>query len=110
MLTVRNRRDTPVTVQFSSARTSDFLIVRENSSSVVWKWSTGRDFAPVETEIDFRAGETRTFSVSWDQIDANGAQVPAGTYEARGVLVYEDFDANLIYGSSRAECGSIEYG
>lgn len=96
VLTVRNRRDTPVTVQFPSARTSDFLVVRENSSSIVWKWSTGRDFAPVETEIDFAAGETRTFRVSWDQTDSNGAQVGAGTYEARGVLVYEGFDSNPL--------------
>jgi len=96
VLTVRNRLSTPATVEFPTARTFDFIVVRANTTDLVWKWSTGRSFAQVLTEIDFAAGETRTFTVTWDQRDASGTPVPAGAYEARGVLVYDDFDANPL--------------
>jgi hypothetical protein len=96
VLTVRNRRDAPATVQFPSTRTSDFIVVRESSSSIVWKWSADRAFEAVVTELDFAAGETKTITVSWDQTDNSDLPVAAGTYEARGVLVYEGFDANPL--------------
>jgi hypothetical protein len=93
---VRNRLNTPAIVQFPSTRMSDFLVVRENTSSIVWMWSNDRAFEQVLTELDFAAGETKTFTVSWDQTDNEGLPVAAGTYEARGVLVYEDFDAHPL--------------
>ncbi|MGH8284888.1 MAG: BsuPI-related putative proteinase inhibitor, partial [Steroidobacteraceae bacterium] len=95
-LTVRNRLNSAATVQFPSARTSDFVVVRENSADVVWKWSADRAFAQVVTELDFEAGETKTVRVIWNQLDDSGMQVPAGPYEARGVLVYEGFDSNPL--------------
>jgi hypothetical protein len=96
VLTVRNRLDSAATVEFPSARTADFLVVRENSSVLVWLWSQGRAFAQVVTEVEFAAGETKTISVSWNQTDNAGNPVAPGTYEARGVLVYEGFDANPL--------------
>lgn len=95
-LTVRNRLSTAATVQFSDARTSDFVVIRQGSRVLVWKWSDGRAFPLVLTELEFAAGETKTFSVTWDQSDSSGQPVAAGVYEARGVLVYEGFDADPL--------------
>ena len=97
MLTVRNRLSTRATVEFTTARISDFVVVRENSSSVVWKWSTGQPpFTPSATTLEFNAGETKTFERAWNQVGDNGVPVPAGTYEARGVLFYDGFDADPL--------------
>jgi hypothetical protein len=96
VLTVRNRRNIPATLQFPSARTSDFIVVREGSASIVWKWSADRTFEAVVTELEFAAGETKTITVSWDQTDNNGLPVAPGTYEARGVLIYDGFDADPL--------------
>lgn len=96
VLSVRNRLSTPATVQFPTERQSDFVVVSRSSGDVIWKGSDGKSFAPVVTEIEFAANETKTFSVTWDQTDASGQPVPAGDYEARGVLVYETFDSNPL--------------
>lgn len=95
-LTVRNRLNTAATVQFNDTRTSDFVVIRQGSQALVWKWSDGKAFAQVITEVEFAAGETKTFSVTWDQFGSNGQAVDAGTYEARGVLVYQGFDADPL--------------
>jgi hypothetical protein len=96
VLTVRNRLDSAAQVDFPSTRTSDFVVVRENTSDVVWKWSNGRAFNDVVTTLDFDANETQTFTFTWDQTDNNGVPLRDGNYEARGVLVYSDFDANPL--------------
>jgi hypothetical protein len=96
VLTVRNRLDTAATVQFTTGRTFDFVVVRENTSEVVWKWSTGRPFSQSSTELNFAANETKTFTFDWNQQDNNRLQLPSGDYEARGVLVYSDFDTNPL--------------
>lgn len=100
VLTVRNRLDTPATAEFTTTRRSDFVVVRENTSTVVWKWSTQNGpFTPVtpgQNNLEFNAGETKTFTETWDQLGDNDIQVPAGTYEARGVLFYEGFDTDPL--------------
>jgi hypothetical protein len=93
-LTVTNRRATPITVQFSSTRQSDFVALDFGTRSIRWKWSDNRAFATVLTEIVFAPGESRTFSATWDQVDRSGQVVPSGRYEARGVLIFPEFDAD----------------
>jgi hypothetical protein len=96
-LSVRNRLDSQVEVDFETTRTSDFVVVDENTDDVVWKWSEGQGpFDDIETMITFEPGETQTFTASWDQRGASGNQVRADTYEARGVLVYDGFDSNPL--------------
>lgn len=97
VLTVRNRRDTVVTVEFPTTRTSDFVVVRENSSTVVWKLSDDAA-APstIPTTIDFAPNQTQTFTTTWNQVDNDGNDVRTGAYEARGVLVYDGFDSNPL--------------
>jgi archaellum component FlaG (FlaF/FlaG flagellin family) len=97
-LTVRNTSsDNTAEVQFPTTRTSDFVVVDPNSNAVLWKWSTSQPaFAATPTALTFQPGETKTFTVTWNQVGDNGAAVNPGTYEARGVLVYDDFDLSPL--------------
>jgi len=95
-LTVRNRLSTAATVQFTSTRQSDFVVIRRGSQALVWKFSDGKAFAQVQTELEFAAGEIKTFSVTWDQLDSSEQPVDTGVYEARGVLIYEGFDTDPL--------------
>jgi Intracellular proteinase inhibitor len=96
VLTVRNRLDTSASAEFTTTRTSDFVVLRENTADVVWQWSDGRAFSDVATTIEFAPGETRTFTETWNQILSNGTQLRSGNYEARGVLVFSGFDSDPL--------------
>lgn len=97
VLTVRNRLSSSASIDFTTARTSDFVVVRENTNDVVWKWSDDQAaFAQVATTLSFTAGETKSFTVQWNQVGSSGSQVRADRYEARGVLVYDGFDSNPL--------------
>jgi hypothetical protein len=96
VLTVRNRLDRTVQVDFTTGRTSDFVVVRENTSEVIWKWSDGQTFPQTATTLSFTAGETKTFNVSWTQVNTSGTQVRVGSYEARGVLFFTGFDSDPL--------------
>ena len=101
ILTVRNRRDTTQTVDFSDSRTSDFVVVRANTDTVVWQLSKETAApSPTATTLSFAAGEIKTFTTTWNQIDSDsGDQVRTGNYEARGVLVFDGFDTSPLRAS-----------
>jgi hypothetical protein len=103
ILTVRNRRDTTETIDFTDSRTSDFVVVRANSTSVVWQLSKETAApSPTATTLSFAPGETKTFTTTWDQIDSDsGNQVRTGNYEARGVLVFTGFDTSPLRASQQ---------
>ncbi len=96
VLTVRNRLNTTATIQFPTGRQSDFVVVRQNTNDVIWKWSSDRTFPQTQSELEFAAGQSRSFSFDWNQLDDSGNPLRSGDYEARGVLVYSDFDGNPL--------------
>ena len=95
ILTVRNRRDETETIDFTDSRTQDFVVVRANTDDVVWQLSEETAApAPTPTTLTFGPNETQTFTATWDMTESDsGDQVRVGTYEARGVLVFDGFDA-----------------
>jgi Intracellular proteinase inhibitor len=101
ILTVRNRRDTTETVEFTDSRQSDFLVVRENSSGIVWQLSEESAApSPGQTVLELGPGETETITISWDQTESDsGERVRVGTYEARGVIVFDGFDNSPLRSS-----------
>jgi hypothetical protein len=103
ILTVRNRRDTTETMDFTDSRTSDFVVVRANSDNVVWQLSKESAApSPTPTTLTFGPNEVKTFTTTWDQTDSDsGDQVRTGSYEARGVLVFDGFDDNPLRASQR---------
>jgi hypothetical protein len=103
ILTVRNRRDTSQTIDFTDSRTRDFVVVRENTDTVVFQLSK-EEAAPAQTPttLEFGANEVKTFTTTWDQTDSDsGDQVRTGSYEARGVLVFDGFDTSPLRASQR---------
>jgi hypothetical protein len=101
VLTVRNRRDTTETIDFTDSRTKDFVVVRANTDNVVWQLSK-ETAAPSQTPttLTFGPNESQTFTTTWDQTDSDsGDQVRTGTYEARGVLVFDGFDSRPLRAS-----------
>ncbi|HEY7640610.1 MAG TPA: BsuPI-related putative proteinase inhibitor [Steroidobacteraceae bacterium] len=101
ILTVRNRRDTTETIDFTDSRTRDFVVVRANTDTVVWQLSK-ETAAPSQTPttLTFGPNETQTFTTTWDQTDSDsGDQVRTGSYEARGVLVFDGFDDHPLRAS-----------
>jgi hypothetical protein len=103
ILTVRNRRDTTETIDFTDSRTSDFVVVRANSDNVVWQLSKETAApSPTATTLSFAPGEAKTFTTTWDQTDSDGGdQVRTGNYEARGVLVFDGFDTRPLRASQQ---------
>jgi hypothetical protein len=101
ILTVRNRTDDTQTLTFTTTRTSDFLVVREGTDDVVWQLSeeTGPP-TTTPTTMDFAPDETKTFTTTWDQTRSDsGDTVSTGAYEARGVIIFDGFEANPLRAS-----------
>lgn len=96
VLTVRNRLDSEVSVDFDTTRTSDFVVVRENTDNIVWQASDDDPISTTPTTLNFLPGETKSFRASWNQLGADGNRVRTGSYEARGVLVYTGFDTHPL--------------
>jgi Intracellular proteinase inhibitor len=100
ILTVRNRTDEAQTVDFTTSLQSDFVVVRQNTDNVVWQLSEV-DSAPSETPttLDFAPNEIKTITTTWNQVDNDGDNTAVGTYEARGVIVFDDFDQHPLRAS-----------
>lgn len=100
ILTVRNRTDETQTLNFATTRQSDFVVVRENTDDVVWQLSeVGPPASQTASTLEFAPNQVRTVTTTWEQIDSGGDQVRTGSYEARGVIVFDGFDANPLRAS-----------
>jgi hypothetical protein len=101
IITIRNRRDEAESIEFDTTRTSDFIVVRENTNDVVWQLSEETAAsAPTLTTLDFAPNESKTFTTTWDQTASDdGDQVRTGAYEARGVVIFDGFDDNPLRAS-----------
>lgn len=83
VLTVRNRADQPRSLTLPTSQTHDFA-VSAGAGDEVWRWSAGRMFAQMLTEVTLAAGESRTFSETWDQVCSDGRPAAAGPYRLVG--------------------------
>jgi hypothetical protein len=90
-LEVTNVSARRVHVQFDDAQIYDFVVLDSGTSRVRWQWSDGQAFAQVSQELTFEPGASRTFTVTWPGQLADGSQLPMGDYQARGVMVFDEF-------------------
>jgi hypothetical protein len=95
-LTVRNRTNTDVVVQFDSGHQFEFLVVDAGSSRVRWKWSSDKAFIQATTELLFEPGQTHTFTTVWNQVGDDKQLVGPGNYEARGALMFSELRASPL--------------
>jgi hypothetical protein len=102
-LEVTNVSTRRVHVQFDDAQTYDFVVLDSGTSRARWQWSDDQAFAQATQELTFEPGASRTFTVSWSGQLADGSQLPVGNYEARGVMVFDEFFGDPL---ARNELGS----
>lgn len=94
ILTVRNRLSQTAQVDFASSTTYDFIVVKADTDTILWQWSATQPQPRSATTITFGPDETKTFEATWNQFDNSGQPVPPDNYEARGLLVFDGFEAN----------------
>jgi hypothetical protein len=102
-LEVSNVSSRTVHVQFDDAQIYDFVVVDSGTSRVRWRWSDDQVFAQASQELTFEPGASRTYSVMWSGQLADGSQLPVGNYQARGVMVFDDYFGDPL---ARGEMGS----
>lgn len=81
-LSVRNRTDQPVELDFPSGHQYDFFAFKAGTSDVVWLWSSTALFTQAASTLTFAGGETKVFSVNWSQGER-------GSYEGRGAVLFD---------------------
>ncbi len=91
-----NRTNVVQRVRFPDSQTHDFLVVNQGTVQILWQWSDGQAFAQVASELVFEPAASKTFTVIWPGTLADGTQLPAGNYQARGTLVFPGFEANPL--------------
>jgi len=84
-VTIRNRSEAERTLTLPSSQTYDWIIL-SGKNKEVWRWSAGRMFAQVITELTFAPGESRSFTTTWNLTDGKGAPLPPGDYHVVGLV------------------------
>jgi hypothetical protein len=79
VLTLRNPTDAPQTLALATAQTHDFAISTRTGPEV-WRWSAGRRFAQMLTELRLAPGEEKSFRATWSP----GPALAPGRYRAEG--------------------------
>ncbi|MDE5412569.1 BsuPI-related putative proteinase inhibitor [Alkalihalobacterium chitinilyticum] len=83
-LSLTNKGDETVTLEFPTGQLFDFIVVNEKSE-VVYKYSEGMMFTQAIVQKQLGANETMTFTDEWDLM-MNGERVPPGRYRVLGEL------------------------
>jgi len=98
-LQIQNTSGHVTTLTLSTAQVYDFYVLDPATRAVRWRWSDGLGFAQVVTPLGFSVFETKAYSVTWNGVLASGAQLPAGTYQARGVITAANFQDDPLTAS-----------
>ena len=88
---IQNQANQATTLQFSTAQIYDFVVVDAGTNRLRWRWSDGMAFAQVATQLTFAAYGSRSYSIVWNGILSDGTQLPSGSYQARGMIVADNF-------------------
>jgi hypothetical protein len=91
-----------VVVQFDTAQIYDFIVVDAGTARVRWQWSEGLGFNQTPTELTIGPGSSRSFTATWDGQLRDGSHLPAGTYQARGLMVFDEFFGNPLASNDMA--------
>jgi hypothetical protein len=86
-----NLTNRPQTVQFADGQNHDFLVVTNGTTQIRWKWSQNMAFTQAESNLVFEPNASKTFTLYWPGTLADGTQLPVGTYQARGALLFPGF-------------------
>ena len=95
-LEIQNRTNQTTTLRFPDGQVYDFYVLDAAGSRVRWRWSDGMSFTQAVTQLAFSPYATKAYSVTWSGVLANGAQLPAGSYRGRGVIVSDLFNGDPL--------------
>ena len=95
-LTVRNRTDQSVRLNNGHPPDFEFFVIDDGTSRVRWQYTENRAFPAVILPIDFAAGETKTYTFTWNQVLRDGAMLERGNYEARGAIPFPGLQGNPL--------------
>jgi hypothetical protein len=95
-LEIQNRTNRTSTLQFPDGQIYDFFVLDAAGSRVRWRWSDGMSFTQAATQLTFSPYATKAYSVTWNGVLADGTQLPAGSYRARGVIVSDLFNGDPL--------------
>ncbi|MGE5625381.1 MAG: hypothetical protein ACM3ZT_07525 [Bacillota bacterium] len=92
VLTIRNRSNSNQSLFFNGSEECNFAVVDAGTATVEWTDDTnggssvcaGSGTSSNFGQLDFTPGETKTFTVSWNQLNDSGSQVATGNYEVIG--------------------------
>jgi len=91
---IQNRSNLSATLRFPDAQIYDFYVLDAAGSRIRWRWSDGMTFNPAPTQLTFAPYSTKAYSVTWNGVLADGTQLPAGNYRARGAVVSDQFSGD----------------
>jgi len=83
-MTVANPFNEPVTLQFTSGQTYDFII-RDGTGLKAWQWSDGRVFTMALQQRELAAGESYEVSARWT-VPEGETKLPPGLYRIQGII------------------------
>ena len=79
--TISNESNVFQKLTFNTAQTYDFVIFNIAKNDLgFYRWSQGKMFAQVITEINLEPNEVKVFKEQWNQKSNSGSPVSAGTY------------------------------
>ena len=83
VLQITNVDTVPVTLEFASGQSFEFLVTDEETREV-WRWSADQMFTQAEREVVLAAGESVRYEGQWDPpTDLRGSFVAVGRLTAR---------------------------
>ncbi len=83
-ITVVNPFDEPMTLQFTSGQTYDFII-RDSKDQNVWQWSDGKVFTQALQQRELAAGESYEVAARWT-VPEGETSLPPGLYRINGII------------------------
>ncbi|MHB8405958.1 MAG: BsuPI-related putative proteinase inhibitor [Gammaproteobacteria bacterium] len=86
VVSVRNRSSSSQTLAFNTSQQSNIVVLDSGTATEVWTWALGQSFSQSTTSLTIAAGQTQTFTVTWNQTDDSGQAVAVGDYEVIGGL------------------------
>ena len=95
-LEVLNRTSRTVSLQFPDGQMYDVYVFPADSPQILWRWGADKAFPQVVTELSFPPDSSKAWLLDWNAALADGTQLPAGNYRARGYLVSTDFDTDPL--------------
>jgi len=93
---VENLTARQLRISFPDAQTTDYLVVNQGTTQIRWMWSEGQSFAQDRTELVFEPYATKSFPVIWNGELSDGTNLPPGDYQARGLMLFDGYEANPL--------------